>query len=221
MKPPVVITIEEQVTDMHAQVSAGESCTSVPTYYMHTLPWQSKKFAAEIRYYNTEKCRKLLEELLAHYNLFTFEDDEEWSSGQRSEYSQQADTAMQTFRTLFCEKAGFNCQRSTEEQLARSYQHSDGGELLDMMALWCEGFFAQHEKKEGAAYTRCEVATASELRSCIDPVTAPVYSEYHASLWPLVELVEMGVQASRVLHYVTIVDLPGKLLRRILSFSHG
>jgi len=126
---------------------------------------------------------------------------------------------MQTFRTLFCKSPAFVSQRAAEEQLSHSYQHSDGGELLDTMASWCEGFFAKHEKQEGAAYTRCEVATTSELRSCIDPLTAPKHSEDQASLWPLVELVEMGVQNSRVLQYVTIVDLPGKFPNRSLSSS--
>jgi hypothetical protein len=204
---------------LNAQVSAGESCTSVPTYYMHKLPWQAQEFAAEIRYYTIDKCRKLLEELLTHYNFFTFEADEDWSSGQRSEYSQQADTAMSTFRTLFCEQAAFDSQSSAQERLDHSYQHTDGSELLDMMAAWCEVFFAQHEKKDGAAYTRCEVATASELRFCVDPLTAPKFSDDKALLWPLVELVEMGVPSSRVLQYVTIVDLPGKLIRGINSSS--
>jgi hypothetical protein len=214
----LMFTDKQQGTDTHAQVSAGESCTSVPTYYMHKLPWQTQKFAAEVRYYTVDKCRKLLEELLAHYNFFTFEDDEDWSSGQRSEYSQQADTAMQTFRTLFCDQAAFDSQSSAEEHLEHSYQDSDGSELLDRMATWCEGFFAQHPKEEGAAYTRYEMGTASELRYCIDPLTAPKHIEGQASLWPLVELVEMGVLSSRVLEYVTIVDLPGKALCPIDPF---
>jgi hypothetical protein len=113
---------------------------------MHKLPWQSQKYAAEIRYYTVERCRKLLEELLSHYNLYKFEKDEDWSSNQRSEYSQQADTAMQNFRTLFCNQAAFASQRSAEEQLKQCYKNSDTNKLLDIMAMWCEGFFTQHAK---------------------------------------------------------------------------
>lgn len=68
---------------------------------MHKLHWQTQELAAEIRYYTVDKCRKLLKELLGQYNLFSFELDEDWTSSQRNEYSQQADTAMQAFRTLF------------------------------------------------------------------------------------------------------------------------
>ena len=47
---------------------------------MHQLPWQTSAFAAEIRYYNAEKCRKLLEELLERYNFYHFEKEEDWTS---------------------------------------------------------------------------------------------------------------------------------------------
>jgi hypothetical protein len=184
---------------------------------MRKLPWQAQGFAAEIRYYTIDKCRRLLEELLGHYNLYNFEQDEDWSSSQRSEYSQQADTALQTFWTLFCGQEAFTTQASAEDQLELCYNNSEATELLDIMAMWCEGFFREHSKEEGAAYSRCEASTASDLRSCIDPLTMPRYSDGEASLWPLVELVQIGVPSSRVLEYVTIVDLPGKYHHSIKS----
>jgi hypothetical protein len=198
------------VADMK-QLSAGESCTSVPTFYLHKLDWQTQPFAAEIGYYTVEKCRKLLEELLRHYNLYNFEPEDDWTNDQKSEYSQQAETAIQTFRTLFCDQGLFASQGDAERSLHDHYKASSTGELLDLMEGWCEGFFEEFDVEDDAGYTQHEAETIAELRSYIDPLTAPNHSFDEPSLWPLVELVRIGVSSSRVLRYVTLVDLPGKV----------
>jgi hypothetical protein len=190
-------------------LAAGESCTSVPTYYMHRLPWQSSAFAAEIRYYPVEECRQLPEELLGQYNFYTFEKDEDWTNDQRNEYSQLADTAIQTFRTLFCGSTEFRSQAAAENVLSYSYSNDRKQGLLDTMVVSCKEAFASHPEENGAAFTRFAANTASELRSCTDPLTAPYHSRDTHSLWPLVESVQIGVPSSRVLKYATMVDLPG------------
>jgi hypothetical protein len=216
-KPNVAFTgkssLLNTVTDtphLAKALSSGESCTSVPTVYMHKLPWQSLKYAAEISYYTIQQCRKLLNELLQQYNLYNFEIDEEWTSSQRSEYSQQADTAMATFRTLFRDQEEFETQRAAEYTLSHSYERDLTEELLRMMAVWCENFFVTYAKENDAGYTRCETDTVADLRAYIDPLTAPSHYHKEASLWPLVETVKVGVPSSRVLKWVSIVDLPGK-----------
>jgi hypothetical protein len=178
---------------------------------MHKLPWQTLEFAAEISYYNIQQCRKLLGELLRQYNLFNFELDDEWTSSQRSEYSQEADTAMATFRTLFRDQEEFESQRAAEYTLSHSYAQGLAEELLHMMMVWCENFFVNHSKENDAGYTRCGTDTVADLRAHIDPLTAPSHYHKEASLWPLVESVKTGIPNSRVLKWVSIVDLPGKL----------
>jgi hypothetical protein len=201
---------EECFSDI-SQLSAGESCTSVPTFYSHKLDWQNQPYAAEICYYTVEKCRKLLEDLLRQYNLYNFEPESDWTSDQRSEYSQQAETAFQTFRTLFCDQDLFSSQGDAEGSLEDHYKDSNTHELLDLMESWCEGFFADFDTEDDAGYTHHEADTVDELRSYTDPLTAPNHSFDEPSLWPLVELVRIGVSSPRVLKYVTIVDLPGKV----------
>jgi hypothetical protein len=176
---------------------------------MHQLHWQTSPFAAEIRYYNAEKCRKLLEELIEHYNFYTFEKEEDWTSDQRSEYSQRAATALQAFRTLFSGSTQLGSQTSAEKQLSSSYLNDRTRVLLDNMAAYCKEAFASYPQEDGAAFTRCTAETASELRSHTDPLTAPFHSIDKPSLWPLVEYVHIGVPSSRVLNYATLVDLPG------------
>ena len=167
-----------------------------------------------------EKCRKLLEELLRQYNLYEFESDDDWTSDQRSEYSQQAETAIQTFRTLFCDKDAFASQGGAEGSLDAHYKACSKDELLDLMESWCEEFFEEIDVTENdAGYTQHEADTIDELRSYTDPLTAPNHSFDEPSLWPLVELVRIGVSSSRALKYVTIVDLPGKVNCLVASYS--
>jgi hypothetical protein len=173
--------------------------------YMHKLPWQTSGYAAEIPYYTIPKCRELLEELLRQYNFYTFEQDLDWTNKQRNEYAQQASTAFQTFRTLFCDQDEFISQQAAEAQLSSSYENHCKDELLKEMVGWCEDFF-----EDGARYTRCEGRTMSQLRSQIDPLTAPNHFADESSLWPLVQKVCVGIPTSRVFQYIALVDLPGR-----------
>jgi hypothetical protein len=186
-------------------------CPRAPAAIPCALHWQDLEFAAEVRYYNVEKCRKLLQGLLEQYNFYTFEKEEDWTTDQRSEYSQQAATALQTFRTLFCGWTEFGSQTVAESQLSYSYSNDRLQALLNKMIVWCKESFASHPQEDGAAFTRCTAKTASELRSQTDPLTAPFHSLDKPSLWPLVEFVHIGVPSSRILKYATLVDLPGRV----------
>ena len=178
--------------------------------YMHKLPWQTSEYAAEIQYYTIPKCRELLGELLRQYNFYTFEQDPDWRNKQRNEYAQQASTAFQTFRTLFRDQVQFMSQQAAELHLATSYEEENKEELLEDMVKWCEDFFEDFDKEDGAGITRCEGETMGELRSQVDPLTAPNHFIDESSLWPLVQKVCVGIPSSRVFKYITLVDLPGE-----------
>jgi hypothetical protein len=179
---------------------------------MHKLPWQTtEKYAAEIQYYTIPKCRELLEELLRQYNVFTFEADEHWTKKQKNEYGQQASTAFETFRTLFRDQDEFCSQGSAEQELNESYENGRTKDLISSMVGWCESFFEDLGKDDGAGYTHCEGATIKELRQQIDPLTAPNHYADESSLWPLVQKVCVGIPSSRIFQYITVVDLAGKL----------
>lgn len=186
---------------------------------MHKLPWQKHSYAAEIRYFPIQKCSTLLAELIRQYNVFNFEFDRDWSSNIRNQYSQQADTAMRTFRTLFCNQASFESQGAAERQLAWSYEYNGQTELLDMMTEWCEEALKGHKQDDGASYTSFECDNVHHLRSVVDPLTAPNHSYQDPSLWPLVDHVCVGVSAPRILRYITIVDLPGTFGEISISWS--
>ena len=177
--------------------------------YMSKLAGQTSPYAAEIQYYTIPKCRELLEESLRQYNFYTFEQDPDWTNKQRNEYAQQASTAFQIFRTLFRDRVQFISQKAAESQLAWSYEQGSKEELLEEMVGWCEDFFEDFDKEDGAGITRCGGRTMIELRDQIDPLTAPNHFTDASSLWPLVQKVCVGIPSSRVFQYITLVDLPG------------
>lgn len=181
----------------------------MPTLYSHKLQWQTQKYAAKIRYFPTSKCRTLLEELIRQYNVFNFEFEETWDNNMRNRYAQQANTAMQTFRTLFCNQPSFESQGAAERQLAWSYQSNRQRDLLDMMTESCDKALGAHDQENDAGYTNFEFESLRDLRSAIDPLTSPNHSFEDPSLWPLVDHVHVGVSTTRVLRYITVVDLPG------------
>lgn len=176
---------------------------------MHKLSSQATPFAAEIRYFTIDKSRALLKELLYNYNLYHFEADKDWTHNEKNEHSQQAETAKQTFRFLFCNKDEFSSPGAAAAALDKSYHSPKPSELLDTMTGWCEDHFSEYDEEEGAGYSFCEADTVAELHSLLDPLIFPSYSIDEPSLWPLVDNVCVGVPTSRVLKYVTLVDLPG------------
>lgn len=182
----------------------------MPTIYSERLSWQTQKVAAEIRYYIQVKCRELLEEMLENYNLLNFQSDETWDREHKHEYSQQADTARQIFRLFFCGRSGFESAQATESTLKSSFEKDGSSKLLDTMVVWCAAHFERFHKEDDAGYVYLEADTIQELREQVDPLLNPLYSFEKASLWPLVEFVQVGVPHSRVLQYVNLVDLPGK-----------
>jgi hypothetical protein len=144
------------------------------------------------------KCRQRLEELLRKYNFFTLESDKDWTNKQCNEYSQQASTAFDIFRTLFRDNFEFSCQGSAEQQLDKSYNNDGNKDLVNSMVGWCESFFEDFAKDEGdgAGYTCCGGMTIEEMRQQSDPLTAPNFSIEESSLWPLVQKVSVSVPSS-------------------------
>lgn len=198
------------VPKLATEVSGGESCTSVPTIYTHKLHWQvDEPYAAEIRYYDIDRCRQLLGEQVRAYNVYTFEFDNAWEAREKVENEQAASTALDIFRTLFCDQEEFESTGAAKEHLQACYP-DDCEALVETMIGWCEDHFVEHEKEDGAGFERCTGENVTELNEQVDPLVAPNHTLDEPSLWPLVEKVTVGVCSSRVLEYVDIMDLPGK-----------
>jgi len=198
------------VSRLAKEVCAGESCTIVPTVYTHRLSWQiDEPFTAEILYYPVSRCRELLHEQLRAYRLFHFQKDGVWNADQEKKYARAADTALETFRTLFCDHEQFESPRSAKGSLQSDFLESRNG-LLETMVGWFQEHFHGYSTENDASYQQFADNSADGLNRLVDPLTTPNHRMDEPSLWPLVEKVIVGVPSSRVLEYIDIVDLPGK-----------
>jgi len=177
---------------------------------MHKLPGQEQPLAAKILYYPVTKCRELLEMLLEQYNLYTFNYDSDWTEAESNEYAQQAETAENAFRRLFCDKEEFESPRALENTLSQVFDDGDASAFISKMTCWCEEHLQDHDKEDGASYTFCQGETVEDLNALLDPLIFSQHGLDVPSLSPLVEQVRIAVPTSRVLRYVTLVDLPGK-----------
>ena len=94
----------------------GQSSTCVVFIYSSKLPWQGKyKYAGEIFYYSLDDCIQPLSGLLKDYELGKFEAEKK--SKLQIECNQDTQTALDTFRTLFCNQAEFANERAAIESL--------------------------------------------------------------------------------------------------------
>lgn len=107
-----------QLTDQ-SQDASGQACTQVVTIYTHRLHFQDPvhRFAAEIRYLDLEKCRKLLSEQLTHYHTFTFGQEDDWTHEDTHEHATLRDQALTMFQSLFCDHIEFKSQTTAEAYL--------------------------------------------------------------------------------------------------------
>jgi hypothetical protein len=193
------------------QLSGGEACTSVPMLYAHKLPGQTSSFAAKVSYHSVKECRRVLKWLLDSYDRYTFHFDKAWTKEEEKEFRQEANTALDTLRTIFCNRKGFKTRQSAIKTLARSNNQGQHSNLLSTMAGWYGELLHRNDQEDGVSFTFCESNTVRGLRAILDPLITPKYGYSVPSLWPLVKEVSVGVPSSRILLYLTLVDLPGML----------
>jgi hypothetical protein len=131
-----------------------------------------------------------MEEQIDNYNLWHFQTDKTWTDEQNSEYSQSADTAVQTFRTLFCNEPEFNSEDSTGSSLESNWKNSDG-RLLRKMSHWCKRHIrSADDGTSDDSYKFFECSTTEELGDYVDKLTLPSEDYEEPALWPTVERVE-------------------------------
>ena len=177
--------------------------------YMHKLPGQTTPFAATVRYHPLKDCQMWFKWLITSYNCYVFEFDQDWTDEEKNKYRQEANTALATLRTLFCDKRKFDSHDSTVGTLAQTFKDGTRANLLGTMAGWYADRLRGKSQEDDMSYTSCQGDTIAEVRAALDPLITPKYDFDVPSLWPLVKEVFVGVPSSRVLRDLILVDLPG------------
>jgi hypothetical protein len=163
--------------------------------YSNKLPRQTTSFAAKVSYYPVRDCQGWFKWLLGTYYRYTFKFDQDWTDDERNKYLQEANTALATLRTLFCDKSKFESHDATVKTLAQSFQEGKSSNLLGIMASWYAERLRGKSEEDDMSFTFCQGDTVAEMRAGLDPLITPKY--------------DIDVPSSRALRNVIIVDLPG------------
>ncbi|KAK5700424.1 hypothetical protein LTR17_022926 [Elasticomyces elasticus] len=199
------------VTDMlnlAKSLSGGQSCTCVPTQYSSPFAHQTKQYAALIIYYNAADTQELLAGFLRDVETDEFEQDPAWDAETRQLFHRRAVSALKSLQVLFRDQEEFATLDSTREYLRSNYEDKSINALYKMVQS-CEEKLKDKSIIDGSHAECCEASTRGKLRQAIDPFMNARANGTEPSLWPLVKQVCIGVEGSRVLDKVTIVDLPG------------
>ena len=189
-------------------MAGGQSCTFVGTEYECPFPGQVKKFAARIEYFDIEAIRDLLERLLQDYNMWNFEQLEDWDDDERLEYKRLSSTAFSTFRSLFCDKEEFESPRAGQEFLRGCYVAADKHAITNFVG-WCAALLEEKEADEADHIEYIDGDTQPELLQRLNPLVSSSSRFEEPTLWPLVKKVRIGIEGVDILKYIIVVDLPG------------
>ncbi|KAK3672926.1 hypothetical protein LTR78_007279 [Recurvomyces mirabilis] len=205
------------IPELAKSLAGGQSCTCVPTEYSGPFADQTKKYAAIIRYFGVRAIRRLLEEYIEHYNTFYHEADDDWDQETRQMFDRRAKNALMIFQILFRDWKEFSSRQTAKSFLDTCYaQHNTT--VIDLMVKSCDDKVKNKPYVNHRYSDKVEASTRSRLRELIDPLIGSKSSNKEATLWPLVKQVFIGVEGSRVLDQLTLIDLPG--LSDSLSSRH-
>ncbi|KAK1813169.1 hypothetical protein LTR12_012423 [Friedmanniomyces endolithicus] len=186
----------------------GKSSTLNAITDIANLAKSIKPYAAIIRYHNCDGIRRLLTENAKDYYLYEFETDEDWDRDTRLIVQKRSKTAFNTLQMLFRDLPEFRNRQAAKQYLDDHYQDPSGDALKFMYAA-CMKMLRAKVIEDGAYSESYQAASVARLRKQIDPVMGSVSSSDQPALWPLVRHIAIGVQGSRVLDVMTLIDLPG------------
>ncbi|EME86195.1 uncharacterized protein MYCFIDRAFT_82123 [Pseudocercospora fijiensis CIRAD86] len=190
-----------------ALMAGGSSCTYVGSEYSSPFTGQTKPFAAKIEYFGIDAIEELLSRMLQDYNRWNFQEQPDWDEDEKQELKRLSTTAFTTFRSLFCDQEPFESPRAATDFLLSKFQ--DDGEALVTMVTWCKSLLEEKEADEDDHVEFIDAATQTEFLEQLEPLVSSNSRFERPALWPLVRKVRIGLEAPRILRYVTLVDLPG------------
>ncbi|KAK0253025.1 hypothetical protein LTS09_011935 [Friedmanniomyces endolithicus] len=196
------------IANLAKSLASGMSCTNLPTEYRNPFTDQSKPYAAIIRYHDSKGIKRLLADYAKDYYLFEFEFDEDWDEETCQMFNKRSKTAFNTLHMLFRDLEEFSTREAAEEYLQKHHMDTSG-QALKFMHQACLEMLQNKRVIDGEPSESYQAASLAKLRKQIDPVMGSISSSDQPALWPLVKHISIGVQGSRVLDVMTLIDLPG------------
>ncbi|KAK4550562.1 hypothetical protein LTR36_000141 [Oleoguttula mirabilis] len=194
--------------------NSGGSCTWVVQRFMKTFVDQNAPFAAKVYFFSTEEIRKIVSTGLARYYHAAGLDRAEPEEPEDADHSAQdftdRNTTMDTFMALFCDQEEFETRPKAEAFLATASSEADE-DMLELLTGWASDLVASHLDRQ--EYVSVTGSTADDLLWTLQPYTyTPVGVDANGltAAWPLVSVIDFGLNHPLLNEGIILVDAPGK-----------
>lgn len=168
---------------------------------------------AEIKFYGFDKIRNIVQhESRAYYN-FTIANIDDEDQETKVELSACQETAVETFKALFANRKEFR-DEDTIENFFSTAESVEDRNILNTLIKWVERIMVEYGANDGLlclnAYSVEELAGKVAPFANTSTHVANDEGRLNPSLWPLVEIVRVGLQSRLLNQGLVIADLPGK-----------
>lgn len=197
-------------------LSMGGGCTHVPTTYRCRFHGQKKQFAAATIFFTPERIRQMLEMLLEAYFFATFKDLSDEEDMEIVKIKTAAATSIDTFRTLFCDRAEFSSEEAGKRFLRAAFD-MDRKLVVGTLLEWSKSLIERAKKDRSHAsvdspegHDFVEIDSQRELYKYMETFGFSDSDFRTPRLWPLVDRILQGLSDVRVLDYCELTDFPGE-----------
>ena len=167
---------------------------------------------AEIKFYGLDKIRTIIQQNFQAYYNYSIADIDNVDKETHDELSAYQETALETFKALFANKDEFGSEDGIEDFFSTAKSAGDK-DILHILQTWVEMIMIECGANDGLLWLNAY--SVEELAGKVEPFanTCPYVDDDGRptpSLWPLVEIVRVGLQSRLLKHGLIIADLPGR-----------
>lgn len=173
---------------------------------------QKSPFAAKVFFFNRTQIRGIMSSLLAKYyraaNKEKEEEDDEQQGSNVESFGEMRDTVV-AFMAMFCDREQFETEAAAHKYLQQASSENDPTILEDLVD-WA-GDVVQNIM-DGSDFLLVEGSTPEDLLWALQPYTYQIGGldgEGEVSPWPLVSVIDFGLDHPLLNEGVVFVDSPG------------
>lgn len=163
--------------------------------------------------FNHNTIRVILQVHLEKYYKYNFESRDDLDQEALDELNAESTTALETFQALFLNRDQFKNENSANRYIQKASSACDK-DILEQLYQWVHESISKSGAQNGiilrSADAPDELANniARFVKTCPDSVDDEGYSL--PSLWPIVEVVRVGLRSPLLERGLIVADLPGK-----------
>lgn len=174
---------------------------------------QNHPFAAKVYFFNSDEIRSIIKSLIGRYfkamGRGNADDDENDNGEGEGEDFSEKHNVLQAMMPIFCDQPEFQSNESATRYL-ETLQSEDDEMMLDQLCNWADNVKDAHLKSND--FVLVAASTADQLIGSLQPYTCTVDDEYGHGLtspWPLVRMIDFGLNIPILNGGVILVDSPG------------